>query len=131
MTVQGLVRDGIAVWRSLSQTTILAVLLHAVAPGGVALAGEAHALSWASYARHVEEASRLFDIPKSWIEEVLHAESQGDRRAVSLAGAMGLMQLMPPTWEELRERHRLGENAYDARENILAAAACIAELHAR
>lgn len=131
MTVRGLVRGGIAAWRSLSPTAILAVLLYAVVPGGIAFPDDRHALSWAPYARHIEEASRRFGIPKRWIEEVLHAESHGDRRAVSPAGAIGLMQQMPPTWEELRERHRLGKNAYDARDNILTGAAYIAELHVR
>ena len=53
------------------------------------------------------------------------------RPTLSSAGAMGLMQLMPATWQELRERHRLGSDPYDARANVLAGAGYLAELIAR
>jgi len=42
---------------------------------------------------------------------------------------MGLMQIMPKTWTELRARHGLGADPYDAHDNILAGAAYIRELH--
>lgn len=54
---------------------------------------------------------------------VMRVESRGDVRAISPVGAMGLMQIMPDTWENLRLRHRLGSNADDPRDNILAGAA--------
>jgi hypothetical protein len=44
---------------------------------------------------------------------------------------MGLMQIMPKTWAELRARHGLGADPYDPRDNILAGAAYIRELHDR
>jgi hypothetical protein len=44
---------------------------------------------------------------------------------------MGLMQIMPATWASLRDRHRLGANPYDPRDNILAGAAFLRELHDR
>jgi hypothetical protein len=50
-------------------------------------------------------------------------ESNGDARAVSSAGAMGLMQIMPATWANLRARHGLGSDPYDVRDNIMAGAA--------
>ena len=46
-------------------------------------------------------------------------------------GAMGLMQIMPKTWTELRARYGLGANSYDPRDNILAGAAYIRELYDR
>jgi soluble lytic murein transglycosylase-like protein len=52
-------------------------------------------------------------------------------RAISAAGAMGLMQIMPATWAELRLRHRLGGDVYDPRDNILAGTAYLRELHDR
>jgi membrane-bound lytic murein transglycosylase B len=59
------------------------------------------------------------------------AESAGDVRAVSRAGAMGLMQIMPETWPELRARYRLGSNPFDPHDNILAGAAYLRELYDR
>ena len=44
---------------------------------------------------------------------------------------MGLMQIMPGTWKELRARHGLGTDPYDPHDNILAGAAYIRELHDR
>jgi hypothetical protein len=38
---------------------------------------------------------------------------------------------MPATWAELRVRHRLGGNPYDPRDNILAGAAYLREMHDR
>jgi hypothetical protein len=67
----------------------------------------------------------------AWIRAVLRAESAGDPRAISSAGAMGLMQIMPATWAELRVRHRLGGDVYDPRDNILAGTAYLRELHDR
>lgn len=75
------------------------------------------------YAAPVAEASQRFGIPERWIWRVMHAESRGNRRAVSRAGAMGLMQIMPPTWAMLSARHRLGGDPFDVRANILAGAA--------
>ena len=43
-----------------------------------------------------EVASRL-GIPAHMIRNVMHVESAGDSRAVSHAGTMGLMQIMPAT----------------------------------
>lgn len=83
------------------------------------------------YAAHIAEASQRFGIPVAWIRAVLRAESAGDPRAISSAGAMGLMQIMPATWAELRVRHRLGGDVYDPRDNILAGTAYLRELHDR
>jgi hypothetical protein len=58
-------------------------------------------------------------------------ESAGDARARSPKGAMGLMQIMPETWVDLRTRHHFGNNPYDPRDNILAGAAYLHELHDR
>jgi hypothetical protein len=80
---------------------------------------------------YVEEASRRFLIPCSWIWAVMKVESAGDVRALSKKGAMGLMQIMPRTWEMLREQHVLGTDPYNPRDNILAGAAYLRELHHR
>lgn len=80
---------------------------------------------------YIEEAARRFGIPAAWIRAVMRAESAGDVRAISSAGAMGLMQIMPETWAELRVRHRLGRDPYDPRDNILAGAAYLREMYDR
>jgi soluble lytic murein transglycosylase-like protein len=72
-----------------------------------------------------EEASRRFGVPNSWIERVIRAESRGlttlnGRPIRSFAGAMGLMQLMPATWAEVRARLSLGSSPDDPHDNILA-----------
>lgn len=77
---------------------------------------------------HIAHASRRFGIPQRWIRAVLYAESAGKERALSAAGAMGLMQIMPHTWVELRRRHRLGSNPYDPHDNILAGTAYLREM---
>lgn len=84
-----------------------------------------------SYAAFIDEAAQRFELPASWIRAVLRAESGGDPRAVSPAGAMGLMQIMPATWDELRVHHGLGADPFDPRDNILAGAAYLRQLHDR
>ena len=84
----------------------------------------------------IAEASRRFGIPEAWIRAVMAAESGGQamldgRPITSRAGAMGLMQVIPSTWAELRDRYGLGADPYDPRDNILAGAAYLRELYER
>jgi Transglycosylase SLT domain len=79
----------------------------------------------------VAEAARRFGIPASWVRAVMQAESQGTVRAVSPKGAMGLMQIMPQTWADLRSRYGLGADPFDPHDNILAGAAYLRELRDR
>jgi soluble lytic murein transglycosylase-like protein len=85
----------------------------------------------------ITEASQRFDVPKSWIRAVMRQESGGrtmlghDRPIVSRAGAIGLMQVMPATYEEMAARHRLGADPSNARDNILAGTAYLRWLHQR
>jgi hypothetical protein len=83
------------------------------------------------YATFITEAAQRFGVPERWIRAVMRVESAGDVRAISSAGAMGLMQIMPTTWADLRARHRLGANPYDPRDNIQAGAAYLREMHDR
>lgn len=83
------------------------------------------------YAAHIAEASHRFDIPVAWIRAVMRVESAGRVRAISSAGAMGLMQVMPGTWAELRARYGLDGDPYDPRDNILAGTAYLREMHDR
>jgi soluble lytic murein transglycosylase-like protein len=85
----------------------------------------------ATFAAHIDEASRRFRVPAAWIRAVMSAESAHDVRAVSSASAMGLMQVMPETWLELRARYGLGRDPFDPRANILAGAAYLREMYDR
>ena len=81
--------------------------------------------------RHIAEAAHSFGLPPHWIRAVIAVESAGDPRAVSRAGAMGLMQVMPGTWAELRAAHRLGADPFDPRDNILAGTAYLRAMYDR
>lgn len=83
------------------------------------------------YGNHIAEAAQRFELPAAWIRAVRRVESDGDPRALSLKGAIGLMQIMPETWAELRVRYRLGDDPYDPHDNIVAGAAYIRELFDR
>lgn len=63
----------------------------------------------------IDEAARAYDMPPELIKAVIRAESGFDPHAVSVAGAMGLMQLMPATAEFLN-----CADPFDPRENIMA-----------
>ena len=79
----------------------------------------------------VRQAAERNAIPPAWVRAVLQAESAGDPHAVSGAGAMGLMQLMPGTWKEVRRTLNLGADPFDPRDNIAAGAAYLRWLHDR
>lgn len=84
----------------------------------------------------IAEASRRFGVPEAWIRVVMQAESGGrtmldGRPITSRAGAMGLMQMMPDTYEEMRRAHRLGSDPHDPRDNILAGTAYLRAMYDR
>jgi D-alanyl-D-alanine carboxypeptidase len=83
---------------------------------------------WGPYIR---EAAARHRVPERWVRAVMHQESGGQEQATSPVGAMGLMQVMPATYEELRARHRLGDDPYDPHNNILAGTAYIREMYDR
>lgn len=78
---------------------------------------------------HVAEASQRFGLPESWIYAVMRTESAGRIGAVSSAGAMGLMQLMPGTWARQRTRFGLGSDPFDPRDNIMAGTSYLREMY--
>ncbi len=104
----------------LTPFTAHSVTAAAVAAGGVD--------PWSSF---IAEAAERFGIPPSWIRAVMRIESKGNVKAVSPKGAVGLMQIMPDTYAELRERYDLGADPTDPHDNILAGAAYLREMHDR
>ena len=128
-TLAGLRPSGVG-----SAVVLAAVLLSGGAAPVGALAQDRPATRSAAvhpYADHVADAARRFGIPKAWVWAVMRVESRGVSRAVSPAGAMGLMQIMPATWAGLRARYGLGPDPFDVRDNIMAGAAYLREMHDR
>ena len=117
---------------------VLAIVAVSMLLNGAAHAGRAslathraNAVSVDRLAAFVTEASKRFAVPEHWIRAVMHVESSAKQRARSSKGAIGLMQIMPRTWTELRARYRLGADPFDPHDNILAGTAYIRELHDR
>ena len=84
----------------------------------------------------IDGASRRFGIPADWIARVMTVESGGNTLLGgapirSKAGAMGLMQLMPATWSDLRAAYRLGADPDDPADNIVAGTAYLRQLYDR
>ncbi|MCL2723068.1 MAG: lytic transglycosylase domain-containing protein [Polyangiaceae bacterium] len=70
-------------------------------------------LRYSRYDEHIREAATLYQIPEQLVRAVIKVESDYDPRAVSYAGARGLMQLMPETAARMQVR-----DINDPRENI-------------
>jgi D-alanyl-D-alanine carboxypeptidase len=83
---------------------------------------------WGPYIR---EASGRFGVPENWVRRVMRQESGGQEDVISWAGAMGLMQVMPDTYDGLRERYNLGDDPFDPHNNILAGTAYLREMYDR
>jgi len=85
----------------------------------------------------IEAASKRFGVPQAWVRTVMRMESGGRTMSsatmpiTSRAGAMGLMQVMPGTYQEMRAQYRLGANAYDPHDNVFAGVAYLRWLNAR
>lgn len=65
------------------------------------------------YDELIRQAAALYQIPEQLVRAVIRVESDYDPRAISSAGARGLMQLMPTTAERMQVR-----DIHDPRENI-------------
>ena len=134
--------------RALASVGVLALLQACASQPQISASGEAH--RYRSHARrdyappgppgdpwgpYVREASGKFDIPEEWIRAVMHQESGGHLYlhgdlVTSGAGAMGLMQVMPDTYDELRARYsELGDDPFDPHDNIMAGSAYLREMY--
>lgn len=67
----------------------------------------------ADYSSFVQKSARKYEIEPELIHAVIRTESNGNHRAVSKKGAMGLMQLMPSTASDMN----VG-NPFNPEENI-------------
>lgn len=78
------------------------------------------------YEAYFKEASETYGVATSILKSIAKAESNFNPSAVSKAGAIGIMQLMPSTAASLGV-----SNSYDARENIMGGAKYISQLLSR
>ena len=62
------------------------------------------------YQEHVQKYASEYNIPEYIIYAIINVESGFDPDATSVAGAMGLMQMMPDTFTWLSSAEHLGEN---------------------
>jgi membrane-bound lytic murein transglycosylase B len=76
----------------------------------------------------VAKASRHAGVPAAWINAVMRVESGGrtmlteTQPMISSKGALGLMQVLPQTYQEMRAQYKLGPNPFDPKDNINAGA---------
>jgi soluble lytic murein transglycosylase-like protein len=90
--------------------------MHADAPhaaGPAVMPQDRDVARFTRYDDLIHEACALYQIPEQLVRAVIKVESDYDPRAVSVAGARGLMQLMPDTADRLQVR-----DINDPRENI-------------
>jgi hypothetical protein len=80
------------------------------------------------------KASKRFGVPLLWINAVMRLESGGrtmldeNQRMISDKGALGLMQVLPQTFADMRTQYRLGPDPFDPGANIAAGTAYLAWL---
>ena len=75
------------------------------------------------------KASKRFGVPLIWINAVMRLESGGrtmlseNQKMISDKGALGLMQVLPGTFAEMRAQYGLGADVFDPKNNINAGTA--------
>jgi soluble lytic murein transglycosylase-like protein len=84
----------------------------------------------------VAKAASTFALPEAWLNAVMARESGGHnslngRPITSSAGAMGLMQVMPRTYDDIRRQLGLGADPYAPADNITAGAAYLQQMYRR
>lgn len=74
------------------------------------------------YDEYFHQAALKYNVSESLLKAIAKAESNFNANAVSSAGAIGVMQLMPTTAQSLGVK-----NAYDPEQNIMGGAKCISQ----
>ena len=102
--------------------------------GALALAGPAGGVS--RWSAEIDAAAARCGVPGDWIARVMRAESAGrtmlDGQPIrSAKGAIGLMQLMPATWDALRRDLGLGDDPDLPTDNIVAGACYLRRMYDR
>jgi soluble lytic murein transglycosylase-like protein len=84
----------------------------------------------------VANAASTFALPEAWLNAVMARESGGKtvhngRPITSAAGAMGLMQVVPSTYDDLRKQLGLGADPYAPADDITIGAAYLQQMYRR
>ncbi len=109
--------------KRITLVAVIAVLLGAcIALGFLVAPGVDEALYPRKYQEIVEQYAKQYDVPVNLVYAVIRTESDFKSDAISSAGAIGLMQMMPSTFRWLSD-DMLGEclkdeMLYDAETNI-------------
>jgi hypothetical protein len=74
---------------------------------------DASLISSGDYSQYIRRAASKYDLEPELIKAVIKTESNGNHRAVSRKGAIGLMQLMPATASDMNV-----SNPFNPEENI-------------
>lgn len=85
-------------------------------------ATSASSMKKTKYDEYFKKAALKYDVSESLLKAIAKAESNFNANAVSSAGAIGVMQLMPATAQGLGVK-----NAYDPEQNIMGGAKCISQ----
>jgi soluble lytic murein transglycosylase-like protein len=88
------------------------------------------------WSAEIDAAAARCGVPRDWIARVMQAESAGrtmlyGRPIRSPRGAIGLMQLMPATWDELRRALGLGDDPDLPADNVVAGACYLRRMYDR
>jgi len=85
----------------------------------------------------IAEASQKFGLSADWIRAVMRVETggrtlaRGNAPIKSHAGAVGVMQMMPKTYQAMRAQYGLGANPANPHDSVLAGAAYLRTLYHR
>jgi soluble lytic murein transglycosylase-like protein len=85
----------------------------------------------------VAEASKRIRVPAEWIRAVIRMESGGrtmmaeNLPIASDMGAMGIMQVLPQTYADMRLQYGLGADPYDPHDNVIAGTAYLKWLYGK
>lgn len=85
----------------------------------------------------VGEAAKRIHVPPEWIRAVIAKESGGrtlmgeNLPVTSDMGAMGIMQVLPQTYADMRQEYGLGDDPYDPHDNVIAGTAYLKWLYGK
>ncbi len=108
------------IFKLFTSLLMIAVIITCVAIGWTAAEKMLYPQKYSGY---VEEYSEKFDVDRMLVYAIIKTESSFDSEAVSEVGAVGLMQIMPETFDWLQTKlppeHKLDSDAlFDPETNI-------------
>lgn len=101
----------------------------AIPGAGEPVAGQPAPPSRAEVGRLIEQISRQYGWNPAFVKAVAWQESGWDNRAVSHAGALGIMQVMPETGQRVSRRYGRTLDLHDPADNVRAGVLFLDELY--